>query len=536
MPSLLFPSNTPAQIKLVLTLHKSCPIDLSFFLKVREALDISSNFDITIRNNFVPLNIDLDDLRRMVPFPAKNVQLLSFGEHWDTKLWKHSPLFGFLFSICHPHYVKAYYRMPDCTLETFEITSVSLKKVTLDYWFSDKQMNIHIYASNLLYFSYEGRKMPSLLFPSNTPAQIKLVLTLHKSCPIDLSFFLKVREALDISSNFDITIRNNFVPLNIDLDDLRRMVPFPAKNVQLLSFGEHWDTKLWKNSPLFDFLFSICHPHYVKAYYRSSNGKNYCNLTHVKDNIKLCVHILHAWLQPLYNNQHVKSMKMIVMDKQVIVQMVKLKRIEHHLKEGNALKTQRYSLGEIKLKFRMVYNAMPVSFLSNTKVDLCIDFNGSVHDFVWRPLKSITGLEKKDDCQFDVVGQVIACEDFDNYDKMEKQEKNQSHSLMMNYSPWKVIINEDFTSPTIVIDGVVQPVTIMSADQKLAKRNELKARGTLLMALPDKHQLKFNSHKDAKTLMEAIEKHFGGNTKTKKVQKTLLKQQFENFTGSVLRI
>nr|GFB18808.1 hypothetical protein [Tanacetum cinerariifolium] len=52
------------------------------------------------------------------------------------------------------------------------------------------------------------------------------------------------------------------------------------------------------------------------------------------------------------------------------------------------------------------------------------------------------------------------------------------------------------------------------------------------MALPDKHQLKFNSHKDGKTLMEAIEKRFGGNIETKKVQKTLLKQQFENFTGS----
>nr|GFC88273.1 hypothetical protein [Tanacetum cinerariifolium] len=36
----------------------------------------------------------------------------------------------------------------------------------------------------------------------------------------------------------------------------------------------------------------------------------------------------------------------------------------------------------------------------------------------------------------------------------------------------------------------------------------------------------------AKTLMEAIKKRFGGNTKTKKVQKTLLKQQFKNFTGS----
>nr|GEU59116.1 ribonuclease H-like domain-containing protein [Tanacetum cinerariifolium] len=58
------------------------------------------------------------------------------------------------------------------------------------------------------------------------------------------------------------------------------------------------------------------------------------------------------------------------------------------------------------------------------------------------------------------------------------------------------------------------------------------ARGTLLMALPDKHQLKFNIHKDAKSLMEAIEKRFGGNKETKKVQKTFLKQQYENFTSS----
>nr|GEY09214.1 hypothetical protein [Tanacetum cinerariifolium] len=64
------------------------------------------------------------------------------------------------------------------------------------------------------------------------------------------------------------------------------------------------------------------------------------------------------------------------------------------------------------------------------------------------------------------------------------------------------------------------------------RKNEVKAHGTLLMALLDKHQLKFNIHKDAKTLMEAIEKRFGGNKKTKKVQKTLLKQQYENFTGS----
>nr|GFB34516.1 ribonuclease H-like domain-containing protein [Tanacetum cinerariifolium] len=86
--------------------------------------------------------------------------------------------------------------------------------------------------------------------------------------------------------------------------------------------------------------------------------------------------------------------------------------------------------------------------------------------------------------------------------------------------------------PTQIVKGVVQPVAPTTAEQKLARKNKLKARGTLLMALPDKHQLKFNSHKDDNTLMEAIEKHFGGNTETKKVQKTLPKQQFENFSGS----
>nr|GEY58683.1 hypothetical protein [Tanacetum cinerariifolium] len=54
-----------------------------------------------------------------------------------------------------------------------------------------------------------------------------------------------------------------------------------------------------------------------------------------------------------------------------------------------------------------------------------------------------------------------------------------------------------------------KPVAPITAEQWLARKNELKARGTLLMALPDKHQLKFNSHKDAKTLMKAIEKRFG---------------------------
>ncbi|GKB78372.1 hypothetical protein Tco_0945267, partial [Tanacetum coccineum] len=60
----------------------------------------------------------------------------------------------------------------------------------------------------------------------------------------------------------------------------------------------------------------------------------------------------------------------------------------------------------------------------------------------------------------------------------------------------------------------------------------MKARGTLLMALPNKDQLKFHSYKDAKLLIEAIKKRYGGNKESKKVQRTLLKQQYENFAGS----
>nr|GEW14257.1 putative ribonuclease H-like domain-containing protein [Tanacetum cinerariifolium] len=71
-------------------------------------------------------------------------------------------------------------------------------------------------------------------------------------------------------------------------------------------------------------------------------------------------------------------------------------------------------------------------------------------------------------------------------------------------------------------------------EEKLVRKNELKARGTLLMALPNEHPLKFNSYKTAKSLIEAIEKRFGGNNESKKVQKTLLKQQYENFNRTSL--
>nr|GEV63782.1 ribonuclease H-like domain-containing protein [Tanacetum cinerariifolium] len=61
------------------------------------------------------------------------------------------------------------------------------------------------------------------------------------------------------------------------------------------------------------------------------------------------------------------------------------------------------------------------------------------------------------------------------------------------------------------------------------RRNDVKVRTTLLLALPDEHQLRFNKYETAKELWEAILKTFGGNEATKKTKKNQLKQQYSNF-------
>nr|GFC98747.1 ribonuclease H-like domain-containing protein [Tanacetum cinerariifolium] len=61
------------------------------------------------------------------------------------------------------------------------------------------------------------------------------------------------------------------------------------------------------------------------------------------------------------------------------------------------------------------------------------------------------------------------------------------------------------------------------------RRNDIKARTTLLLALPDEHQLRFSKYKTAQDLWAAILNTFGGNESTKKTKKNLLKQQYGNF-------
>nr|GEU35005.1 ribonuclease H-like domain-containing protein [Tanacetum cinerariifolium] len=84
--------------------------------------------------------------------------------------------------------------------------------------------------------------------------------------------------------------------------------------------------------------------------------------------------------------------------------------------------------------------------------------------------------------------------------------------------------NIDGTSTTLI----PSPIT---TKEKAQKKNDVKATNMLLMALPNEHLITFNHYKDAKTLFASIQTRFGGNEATKKTQKTLLKQMYENFNA-----
>nr|GEV47584.1 putative ribonuclease H-like domain-containing protein [Tanacetum cinerariifolium] len=107
---------------------------------------------------------------------------------------------------------------------------------------------------------------------------------------------------------------------------------------------------------------------------------------------------------------------------------------------------------------------------------------------------------------------------------------------MVDYSLRDVIENGNAPLITQVVEGVKTTIAPATTEEKAQRRLELKARSTLLMRIPNEHQLKFNSIKDTKSLLHSIEKRFGGNVATKKTQRNLLKQQYENFAASSLEM
>nr|GFA36122.1 hypothetical protein [Tanacetum cinerariifolium] len=107
------------------------------------------------------------------------------------------------------------------------------------------------------------------------------------------------------------------------------------------------------------------------------------------------------------------------------------------------------------------------------------------------------------------------------------------------YALWEVIlfgdsykVPKDNVTTGSASDGTGKKkgrTVALTTDDMQKRKNGVKARTTLLLALLDEHQLRFSKHKTAQELWAAILKTFGGNEATKKTKKNLLKRQYGNF-------
>ncbi|GJU60781.1 ribonuclease H-like domain-containing protein [Tanacetum coccineum] len=102
-----------------------------------------------------------------------------------------------------------------------------------------------------------------------------------------------------------------------------------------------------------------------------------------------------------------------------------------------------------------------------------------------------------------------------------------------DYPIWEVIQNGNGpVSVTTDTAGQIKILPPKTAEEVVIRERERKARTTLLMAIPEDHLAKFHKMTDAKEMWNAIKSRFGGNDESKKMQKYILKQQFEGFTVS----
>ncbi|GKD34522.1 hypothetical protein Tco_1250031 [Tanacetum coccineum] len=102
-----------------------------------------------------------------------------------------------------------------------------------------------------------------------------------------------------------------------------------------------------------------------------------------------------------------------------------------------------------------------------------------------------------------------------------------------DYPIWEVIQRGNGpVSVSTDTNGVIKVLPPKTAKEILSRERERKTRTTLLMALPEDHLAKFHKMTDAKEIWEAIKSRFGGNDESNKMQKYILKQQFEGFSVS----
>nr|GEW77836.1 uncharacterized mitochondrial protein AtMg00810-like [Tanacetum cinerariifolium] len=185
-------------------------------------------------------------------------------------------------------------------------------------------------------------------------------------------------------------------------------------------------------------------------------------------------------------------------------------------------------LEEIDLKWQMTMLIMRARiFLKNTKRKLNLNGNETVafdktkildnykkglgYNVVLPPYTGLF-MPPKPDLSY------IGLEEFNSEPAVETLNAKTSEDVpkMMDYALWDVIESGPTFLKTQVVKGIETVMPITFVEDKAQRRLEVKARSTLMMGIPNEHQLKFNSIKDAKQLMEAIEKRFSGNAATKK--------------------
>nr|GEU99915.1 ribonuclease H-like domain-containing protein [Tanacetum cinerariifolium] len=70
---------------------------------------------------------------------------------------------------------------------------------------------------------------------------------------------------------------------------------------------------------------------------------------------------------------------------------------------------------------------------------------------------------------------------------------------------------------------------VVPADEHIAVQRESKARTTLLQSIPNDHVADFHYMDDARDIWNAVKARFGGNAESKKMRKSMLKQEFLEF-------
>ncbi|GJY89079.1 hypothetical protein Tco_0503707, partial [Tanacetum coccineum] len=122
-----------------------------------------------------------------------------------------------------------------------------------------------------------------------------------------------------------------------------------------------------------------------------------------------------------------------------------------------------------------------------------------------------------------------------------KKEEYETWAMKMEY--W--IINSDHNLWNIVLNGnsrkktgkdpkgnimILPPVSV---EEHIAVQRETKARTILLQSLPEDHMADFHHLDDARDIWLAVKARFGGNEESKKMRKSMLKQEFSDFKVAI---